>query len=189
MSVDAETFKLAMRQLGAAVTIVAAAHDGRRGGLAATAVCSVTTAPPTLLVAVNRSASAYPLLIANQAFSVNVLAARQIEIARRFGTPGGDPQARFEDGAWRDGATGSPLLQDSVAAFDCVVTNAIDVGTHSLFLGTPVDIVVNEPCAMLGYLDGQFTSLGRRAIGRLRHDSREAAGASGSAPAFFDGLV
>jgi flavin reductase (DIM6/NTAB) family NADH-FMN oxidoreductase RutF len=187
MTVDADTFKLAMRQFGATVTIVATAHEGRRGGLTATAVCSVTMAPPTLLVSVNRSASAYPLLVASRAFSVNVLAARQIEIARSFGAPTGDPATRFEYGAWTAGETGSPLLEDSVVALDCVVVKTIDIGTHSLFIGTPLDIIVNAPCAMLGYLDGQFTSIERRNIGRKPRDTADTLRSTPAA--FFDGLI
>jgi flavin reductase (NADH) len=174
-----------MRQLGAAVTIVAAAHAGRRGGLAATAVCSVTTAPPTLLVSINRSASAYRLLVASGAFSVNILAAHQIHVARRFGTPAADPEERFEHGDWIAGRTGSPLLQDSVAALECEIIRTVDVGTHSLFLGAPLDIIVNGPCSMLGYLDGQFTSLERRGIRRTSRDNQNAAGAL---PAYVEGL-
>lgn len=186
MTVDADVFKLAMRQLGAAVTIVAAAHGGRRGGLAATAVCSVTASPPTLLVSINQSASAYPLLVASGAFSVNILAADQIEIARRFGTPG-NAMSRFEHGAWAVGATGSPVLQESVAAVDCVIVKTIDVGSHSLFLGAPLEVVVNDPCATLGYLDGQFTAIGRDGDGRRRR--RNSVEAFVPEPAFFDGLV
>jgi flavin reductase (DIM6/NTAB) family NADH-FMN oxidoreductase RutF len=188
MTVDADTFKQAMRHLGAAVTIVAAAHCGRRGGLAATAVCSVTMSPPTLLVSVNQSTSAYPLLVASGAFSVNVLAADQIEVARRFGTPG-NAASRFEHGAWAVGATGSPVLQDSVAAFDCVIVRTIDVGSHSLFLGAPLEVVVNDPCATLGYLDGQFTAIERSGDGRRPSRRRNSVDAFAPEPAFFDGLV
>ena len=43
-------FKLAMRRLAATVTIVTAGREGRRFGMTATAVTSVTAAPPTLLI-------------------------------------------------------------------------------------------------------------------------------------------
>lgn len=184
--VDADAFKTAMRQLGAGVTIVAAAYGGERGGLTATAVCSVSTAPPTLLVSINRKASAYRLLVASRAFSVNVLAAHQVDVARRFGSPAENPAARFECGSWTAGQTGSPLLRDSVAALDCTIVNTVDIGTHSLFLGTPLEILINEPCAMLGYLDGAFTSMERRSVERR---PRSNADATGALPAHVEGLV
>jgi len=50
-------FNQAMRRLAATVTPITAGSGDGRTGMAATAVASATTEPPTLLVAVNRSAS------------------------------------------------------------------------------------------------------------------------------------
>lgn len=48
-----------MRRLGAACTVIASMKDGVRVGLTATAVCSVSAAPPRLLVCVNQKVRAH----------------------------------------------------------------------------------------------------------------------------------
>ena len=59
MSVDATAFKKGMRHLAASVTLITTRHRDLRGGLTATAVCSVSAEPPQILVCVNKTASAH----------------------------------------------------------------------------------------------------------------------------------
>jgi hypothetical protein len=63
-----------MSRLGAAVNIVTTDGPAGRAGFTASAVCSVTDEPPTLLVCLNRTASVYPAFEANGVLCVNVLA-------------------------------------------------------------------------------------------------------------------
>ena len=77
-------FKQAMRRLAATVAIVTSGTDEEWTGMAATAVTSVTTDPPTLLVAVNRNASLSPVLKREGRFCVNLLAERHAEIVGIF---------------------------------------------------------------------------------------------------------
>lgn len=99
-------FRDAMAHLGAAVNIVTTDGPGGRAGFSATAICSVTDSPPTLLVCLNRAASAYPILTTNQVFCVNTLGSAHQELAQLFGgkTPQDD---RFANASWSTVSTGS----------------------------------------------------------------------------------
>ncbi len=66
-------FRKAMRRLASAVTVISTAHDDRRHGMTATAVTSVSSAPPSLLACINRSASLHAPLLASRRFCVNIL--------------------------------------------------------------------------------------------------------------------
>src|SRR4051794_2941294 len=68
-------FVSAMRQVPGAVAIVATDLQGERGGLAVTAWCSLSADPPTVLVCVNKSASAHDLILSARKFSINQLGA------------------------------------------------------------------------------------------------------------------
>lgn len=57
-----DDFKQAMRRLATTVAIVTTGSGETYAGMAATAVMSVTADPPTLVVAVNRTASMASLL-------------------------------------------------------------------------------------------------------------------------------
>lgn len=82
---DKQSFRDAMAHVGAAVNIITTDGPAGRAGFTASAVCSVTDAPPTLLVCLNRSASVWPIFSQHQALCVNTLAAGQEGLSNLFG--------------------------------------------------------------------------------------------------------
>ena len=81
---DSDKYRNVMRHQAGAVTIIAVGTPGRRTGLTATAVCSLTDSPPMVIACVNRNASAHAPIHSGQCFSINLLANDQNELARRF---------------------------------------------------------------------------------------------------------
>ena len=102
-------FRKAMRTLASAVSIVSTAHDGRRFGMTATAVCSLSMQPPTLLVCVNQSTSLHHPLLSAGRFCINILHADQDELARTFGRKG--IEDRFASGNWQVDDRGVPCCR------------------------------------------------------------------------------
>src|SRR5258708_1587539 len=81
---NAERFKLVMRNIASSVAVITVEHEGRKHGMTATALCSVSAAPPTILIVVNRSARTHPIISEARRFTVNILAVHQAELAGRF---------------------------------------------------------------------------------------------------------
>jgi flavin reductase (DIM6/NTAB) family NADH-FMN oxidoreductase RutF len=157
MPVDVTLFKAGMRRFpGAVCLITAVSGDGTRNGLTATAVCSVTVEPPTLLVCINRSASAHNLVRDSGHFAVNVVTARDQELAARFaGADSGE--ARFVSVNWSTLATGSPVLESALTVFDCKVTQIVDIGSHSIVFGEVQAVKIGaESDIPLLYLNGEY---------------------------------
>ncbi|CDN56123.1 NADH-flavin reductase RutF [Neorhizobium galegae bv. officinalis bv. officinalis str. HAMBI 1141] len=133
-------FREGMAQLAAAVNIVTTDGPGGLAGFTASAVCSVTDRPPTLLVCLNRSSSVAGMFEKNRVLCVNTLGAGHEPMSRLFG--GSTPQDdRFAVGDWVLAATGSPRLTDAVVSFDCEVENAVESGTHHVLFCRVVGIV------------------------------------------------
>jgi flavin reductase len=131
MSITREEFRDAMARLGAAVNIITTGGPAGRGGFTASAVCSVTDDPPTLLVCMNRGASSAPRLKANGVLCVNTLGAGHRELSSVFaGATKCTPEERFAAGNWTELVTGAPVLQGAVASFDCRVSEIVEKGTH-----------------------------------------------------------
>lgn len=84
-AVEKTEFRNAMSRLGAAVNIITTEGPAGRAGFTASAVCSVTDSPPTLLVCLNRSASVYPVFRENMQLCVNTLAAGHETLSNLFG--------------------------------------------------------------------------------------------------------
>ena len=112
-------FRKAMRTLASAVSIVSTAHDDRRFGMTATAVCSLSMQPPTLLVCVNQSTSLHHPLLSAGRFCINILHADQDELARTFGRKG--MEDRFANGNWQVDDRGVPFVADARASIFCAV--------------------------------------------------------------------
>src|SRR3954465_9975286 len=119
-TVEPGVFREAMSRLGAAVHVITTAGPGGKAGATATAVCSVSDAPPTLLMCLNRRSQTNPAVVENGVFCVNTLGAGDASIADVFaGRTGVTGSDRFTTGDWQVLATGSPVLTSAVIAFDC----------------------------------------------------------------------
>jgi flavin reductase (DIM6/NTAB) family NADH-FMN oxidoreductase RutF len=157
MAVSSERFIEGMRQLAAGVTLVTTRHRGRRAGLTATSVCSVSADPPLLLVCVNRLADAHDLIRDSGSFCVNVLAKQHRALAEIFSGAGGVVgEDRFARGRWSALATGAPVLDGCLAAFDCTVANTVPAGTHSIFIGATRAVTVLPDLEPLIYVEGTY---------------------------------
>lgn len=151
-----DDFRKAMRRLASAVTVISAAHDDRRHGMTATAVTSVSSAPPSLLACINRSASLHDPLLASRRFCVNILYGDQSEVADAFGGARAG-EARFAAGDWATHDNGLPYLRDAQASIFCAADLVTGYGTHSIVVGKISEIIVGGHVAPLLYQDGRYT--------------------------------
>lgn len=159
--IDADAFKLGMRQLAAGVSVVTTRGLAGRTGLTATAVCSVSAEPPQLLVCVHRDAEAYGVIRESELLCVNLLDQRHLELARCFaGMTGLRGEARFAEGEWTSLESGAPVLADALASFDCQVADALISGSHCILVGRVVAVAARPGGEPLLYADGQFAGLG-----------------------------
>ena len=134
MPASKEHYREAMARLGAAVNVITTDGPGGRAGFTASAVCSVTDTPPTLLVCANRGNDSYPAFIANRVLCVNTLAPTGEHLSPLFAGLTDHPiETRFDSADWIRLATGAPVLADAAVAFDCRIDQVVSVGTHDVF--------------------------------------------------------
>jgi len=151
-------FKLGLRQVASSVAIVTSRMGEVRNGLTATAVCSVSAEPPTMLACVNRNASAEAIISESGKFAINFLTEDQHAIARLFSKSKLAADQRFAEGRWVSMVTGSPILEDTVASFDCEVEARIQSASHFIYIGRVVAVTSSSQNALL-YRDGLFRKL------------------------------
>jgi flavin reductase len=134
MAVSRQIFRDAMARLGAAVNIITSDSPAGRSGCTASAVCSVTDDPPTLLLCLNRSSDNNTIFKRNGVVCVNTLASGHENLSGVFaGATGATMEGRFAAANWTTLATGAPVLTDATVAFDCRITQSVEVGTHTVF--------------------------------------------------------
>ena len=163
-AVTKEIFREAMARLGAAVHIVTSDGPAGRAGFTASAVCSVTDSPPTLLVCLNRSASVYAAVRANGVLAVNTLAPEHRDLSQLFG--GKTPiEERFAAARWKIGETGAPLLEDALVSFDCRIAQTFEVGSHTLLICEIAGVAGLARGDGLVYFNRAYHSLGPATAG------------------------
>ncbi len=128
-------FRDAMANLPAAVNIVTTSGKAGRCGITATAVCSVTDTPPTLMVCINRNSAMNPVFERNGEMCVNVLSHAQEEMARHFaGMTGVTMEQRFALEGWHEGVRGQPVLHQALASLEGDIREIQSIGTHFVYL-------------------------------------------------------
>jgi flavin reductase (DIM6/NTAB) family NADH-FMN oxidoreductase RutF len=156
-SVTPQTFIQGMRQLASGVTLITTVHEGRRAGLTATAVCSVSAEPPQLLACVNRRSETHRVIDLSGVFAINVLASDQQRLARIFaGATDVFGDSRFEQAGWTELTTGAPVLSSCLATFDCRVVESVAAATHSIFIGQVEAIALEPDLDPLVYVEGDY---------------------------------
>ncbi len=153
-SVDRDKFRNAMARLGAAVNIITTDGPAGRAGFTASAVCSVTDDPPTLLVCMNRSSEQYAVFKTNGIMCVNTVAPDHQDLSLQFAVKGRDMEACFAANDWSRLATGAPVLAEAAVSFDCVIESLTDIGTHSVFFGKVADIRIGEGAGLIYFARG-----------------------------------
>lgn len=157
-AVTRQEFRDAMARLGAAVNIVTTDGPAGRHGFTASAVCSVTDQPPTLLVCLNKGSSASAVVHANGVVCVNTLAPGHETLSNMFG--GGKPvEERFAAGEWRASATGAPMLVGALTAFDCRITRTVEVGTHDVLFCEVVGLAHGDAREGLIYFSRRYHAI------------------------------
>jgi flavin reductase (DIM6/NTAB) family NADH-FMN oxidoreductase RutF len=126
-------FRHLMSRFPTGVTVLTACDaQGRPAAMTASAVSSVSLEPPLFLVCVGHQAEFLKVIRVAPRFAVNVLAADQEHLSRRFAIPGTEQFAGVEH---HPGPGGVPLLNGVVAHFLCDRWGQHDAGDHTVFFG------------------------------------------------------
>ncbi len=158
---DAPHFRQALSRFATGVTVVTTlAPDGRKGdaashnfvGMTANSFNSVSMSPPLVLWSLAVHARSLPLFHAQSHYVINVLAADQLDVCNRFAYGQGD---RFAETAYHLGETGLPILDGSLAWFECHNRSRYDEGDHVIFVGQV------ERCGFADALDALVFQGGR----------------------------
>lgn len=160
-TMDGASYRALMRHQAGAVTVVAAGAPGARAGLTATAVSSLSDAPPTILACIGRKTGTHDLIGSRAAFSVNLLASDQQAIAERFaGRDGVSGEDRFTGLDWDTLETGAPVLRHALASLDCELVEQHGFTTHTIFIGRVKTGRFRIDAGPLLYFRGDYWDLG-----------------------------
>jgi flavin reductase (DIM6/NTAB) family NADH-FMN oxidoreductase RutF/rubredoxin len=120
---------------------VSSTNGSESNGYIANTVFQITSQPARFAVACNKNNHTCGMIGQSKVFSISILAQNtKSELIGLFGYKSGRTLNKFASVRHRTGQTGAPiLLEDTLAWFECKVVQAVDAGTHILFIGEVVD--------------------------------------------------
>jgi flavin reductase (DIM6/NTAB) family NADH-FMN oxidoreductase RutF len=127
---------------------VVGSRDGeRRNAMTLNWTTQVSSDPKLLAISVEKEAFTHELIEAGRVFSLCIVDREDRAIVRKFTKPVEvDTAAMTLNGfAFHDGPSGAPILNQAVAYVDCELRQAVDLGSHTLFVGEVVDAAFQKP--------------------------------------------
>jgi flavin reductase (DIM6/NTAB) family NADH-FMN oxidoreductase RutF/pimeloyl-ACP methyl ester carboxylesterase len=154
---DAMEFRRALGSFLTGVTIVTTIDEaGDARGFTANSFTSVSLEPPLVLVCIAKKALGHQAFSTSKGFAINILSEDQKAASGIFASKAAD---KFASVAWQPGQTGNPLIEGSVAVFDCGMEQLVDAGDHSILIGRVHDFTHNG-AQPLGYCRGAYVTPG-----------------------------
>jgi flavin reductase (NADH) len=153
-------FRAAMANLSAAVNVITTDGPRGRAGMTVSAACSVTDAPPTMLVCVNRSSRSHDILVDNGRICVNVLGADQEALAMHFAGATNVPTSeRFNHEAWDLDTDRVPVLRGALASVVGRIVSDQGLGSHSVLFVEVDKVMTRQDSGALVYFQRRFHNL------------------------------
>ena len=125
--------KLRHDMLTHGVYAICAQHAGQPAGLAVAWATQVGT--DEILICVGGQSATREVILVSEAFGLSALRQDQVALARAFGRQSSRDVDKFASLDYHTAETGSPLLDDCGATFDCQVESVYDHGSQKLIVG------------------------------------------------------
>lgn len=139
MPPDAESFREVMRRLPTGVSVVTMRTDQIIHGMTANTVTAVSLDPVLILVCIFKGARAHERLRAAGEFTVNMLAAGQEDLSRRFALQDIDDVVRWEGIEVQHIDGQGPRLIGCTAYMRARVVSEYEGGDHTIFLAEVIE--------------------------------------------------
>ena len=154
-------FKKGMSLLAGGVTLITTGSGSERRGITATAVCSLSATPPSLIACANKETGTAQSINETGIFAVSVLGERHTDLSMVFaGATGISGEERFRHGTWHQHDMGAPYLADAIAVFICETAQKISHGTHFAFVANVKDVIlIDENVDPIAWIGSSFHNL------------------------------
>lgn len=131
-----------LRNLTSPITAITSRRGDKSNGMISDGAIRASIVPdiPRLMVFVHKFNLSHDLIFETGKFALHLLHKEQIDLVIKLGFVSGRDRDKLGDVPHRLGSTGTPILEDCYAWFECNVINVMDTGSSTCFLGEAVDV-------------------------------------------------
>ena len=153
-TLDARELRRLMASWATGVAVVTSRDDSGPRGATTNALSSLSLDPLLVLVALDHGSNTLAAVRNCGRFCINVLAADQEEIARRFATKASGEEKLA--GVPHELVDGVPVLGGAVAWLACDLDREVDGGDHTILIGRPLEAGADPDAQPLVFYGGRF---------------------------------
>lgn len=163
-TLDARQFRDVIGHYPTGVVIVTGIDaDGEPAGLVVGSFTSASLDPPMVLFLPMKSSRTFGRLRTASSYCINVLAADQEQLCRRFS--GRSKQGNgFAGVKWHPSPSGAPVLDGAVAWIDCIPQDLVDCGDHYIVVCSVKDLRVESPTLPLLFFQSGYGRFARQSL-------------------------
>jgi flavin reductase ActVB len=145
-------FQEAMSAFPSGVTLVTTTdRTGVRWGFAASSFCSLSLAPPLVLVCQAKTAQCYDAFQETDEWAIQVANSRHLNLISRFATKGAD---KFGGGEFVHDRRGVPVLPDASVVLECAAHDRLDGSDHTILVARLRSVTLRESVPVLYFRRG-----------------------------------
>ncbi|MCY4664493.1 MAG: flavin reductase family protein [Acidimicrobiaceae bacterium] len=122
-----------------ALALIGSRSGEERNGMTASWITQLSMEPVLIGVGVDNTAVTHRLISEGGSFTVNLWNSEDTRVFVKFSKPATYADGTLNGRTVREATTGAPVFTEAIAWMDCEVRHAIDLGTHTLFVGELVD--------------------------------------------------
>jgi len=122
-----------------ALALIGSRSGSERNGMTASWITQLSMEPVLIGVGVDNTAVTHRLISEGGSFTVNLWNAEDTRVFVKFSKPATYADGTLNGRPVKEATTGAPVFTEAIAWMDCEVRHAVDLGTHTLFVGELVD--------------------------------------------------
>jgi flavin reductase (DIM6/NTAB) family NADH-FMN oxidoreductase RutF len=135
--IDGDRFRRTMGHFTTGVALATTRGGGGAPvGLTCNSIASVSLDPPLVLFSLDHGATSRQAFLDAGFFALVLLREEDGELSHRFA--GGDREDRFQGVELREGVTGAPIVEPSLAWLECTLWKTVEAGDHTVLFGKVV---------------------------------------------------
>jgi flavin reductase (DIM6/NTAB) family NADH-FMN oxidoreductase RutF/DNA-binding MarR family transcriptional regulator len=149
---DLRAFRKCLGHYGTGVAVVTAQVGEQRSGMTINSFSALSLTPPLVMWSIRNESAAHSFFTTTPHFSINILAADQVELSGRFAQSSSDP---FEATDWFVGELGEPLISGTAARLSCSLSQILPGGDHTIIIGQVQSFAQSDRTPLL-FVKGEY---------------------------------
>ncbi|MGF1666631.1 MAG: flavin reductase family protein [Acidimicrobiia bacterium] len=143
-SIDDELINRVTWKIPNALALVGSRAGDEWNAMTTSWITQLSMEPVLIGVGVDNKAVTHRLISESGSFTVNLWSSEDTKPFVKFSKPAIKEDMTLNGRSIRVEATGAPVFDEAIAWMDCAVRQAIDLGTHTLFVGEIISAGIND---------------------------------------------